>query len=126
MKCKGEWRVGHCIVRGLQRITKDSNATQDVRKGKKVKIQCADNNDNDIALPPSQLRCQGLLTHGSALATRSQERESPQRYQESTRLLLDNSLKQMHLAALVRDEFVNWEIKELHGRVNHCLWDQEI
>ena len=32
-------------------------------------------------------------------------------------MLLDNSLKQMHLAALARDEFVDREIKELHGRV---------
>ena len=36
-------------------------------------------------------------------------------HQQSTRMLLDNSLKQMHLAALARDEFVDQEIKELHG-----------
>ena len=40
-------------------------------------------------------------------------------------MLLDNSLKQMHLAALVRDEFVDREIKELHGRVNHRLQEVE-
>ena len=36
-------------------------------------------------------------------------------------MLLDNSLKQMHLAALARDKFVDREIKELHGRVNQRL-----
>ena len=36
-------------------------------------------------------------------------------HQQSTWMLLDNSLKQMHLAAFARDEFVDWEIKELHG-----------
>ena len=46
-------------------------------------------------------------------------------HQQSTRMLLDNSLKQMHLAALVRDEFVDQEIKELHGRVNCRLWEVE-
>ena len=44
-ECKGGWRVGHCIVRELQRIARNSNATQDIREGRKVKIQCADNND---------------------------------------------------------------------------------
>ena len=42
MKCKGGWRVGHCIARKLQRVARNSNATQDVREGKKNKIQRAD------------------------------------------------------------------------------------
>ena len=42
-------------------------------------------------------------------------------HQQLTRMLLDNSLKQMHLVALARDEFVDQEIKELHGRVNRRL-----
>ena len=46
-------------------------------------------------------------------------------HQQSTRMLLDNSLKQMHLAALARDEFVDREIKELHGRVNRRLREVE-
>ena len=46
-------------------------------------------------------------------------------HQQLTRMLLDNSLKQMHLVALARDEFVDWEIKELHGRVNRRLWEVE-
>ena len=46
-------------------------------------------------------------------------------HQQSTRMLLDNSLKQMHLAALARDEFVDREIKELHGQVNRRLQEVE-
>ena len=46
-------------------------------------------------------------------------------HQQSTRMLLDNSLKQMHLAALARDEFVDREIKELHSRVNRRLQEVE-
>ena len=46
-------------------------------------------------------------------------------HQQSTRMLLDNSLKQMHLAALARDEFVDRELKELHGRVNRRLREVE-
>ena len=41
MKRKGGWRVGHCIVRKLRRVVK-SDATWDVREGKKNKIQRAD------------------------------------------------------------------------------------
>ena len=42
MKCKGGWRVGHCVVRKSQRVTRNSDATQDVREGKKNKIQRTD------------------------------------------------------------------------------------
>ena len=44
---------------------------------------------------------------------------------ESNHMLLDKSLKQMHLAALARDEFVDWEIKGLHGQVNRQLQEVE-
>ena len=42
-ECKGGWRVGCRVVRESQRITKDSDATQDIGEGKKVKIQHTDN-----------------------------------------------------------------------------------
>ena len=42
MKRKGGWRVGCCIARKSQRVTRNSDATQDVREGKKNKIQHAD------------------------------------------------------------------------------------
>ena len=40
-------------------------------------------------------------------------------------MLLDNSLKQMHMVALARDECVDREMKELHGRVNRRLQEIE-
>ena len=46
-------------------------------------------------------------------------------HQQLTQMLLENSLKQMHLAALARDEFVDREIKELHGQVNQRLREVE-
>ena len=46
-------------------------------------------------------------------------------HQQLTRMLLDNSLKQMHLAALARDKFVDREIKGLHGWVNCQLQEVE-
>ena len=42
MKCKGGWRVGHCVKRESQRIVKNSDATWDIREGKEVKIQHTD------------------------------------------------------------------------------------
>ena len=45
MKRKGGWRVGHCIARRSQRVARNSDATRDVREGKKNKTQCADTSD---------------------------------------------------------------------------------
>ena len=42
MKCKGGWRVGTCIARKLQRVARNSDATRDVKEGKKGKVQRAD------------------------------------------------------------------------------------
>ena len=42
MKCKGGWRVGHCIARKSRRVVRNSDATWDVREGKENKIQRAD------------------------------------------------------------------------------------
>lgn len=39
-----------------------------------------DNNEEDVALPPSQPRHQGLSTHSFILGMRLREREGPHRY----------------------------------------------